>query len=125
MADRALRFCGHAGCGNLTTGKYCEEHKGDAVLQARAQDERRGSSAERGYNWKWHKYSAAFLRRPENKICKLHLEGCTIVAECVDHIDPPDGPSDPRFWDKHNHQAACLHCNSVKGHRKIKGTFEL
>jgi 5-methylcytosine-specific restriction protein A len=36
----------------------------------------------------------------------------------VDHIDPPDGPGDPRFWDTANHQPACIHCNSVKGHKK-------
>ena len=61
----------------------------------------------------------------ENQFCSLRLPGCTFIAQCVDHIDPPDGPDDPRFWDKNNHQPACIHCNSVKGHRKIVGSYKV
>jgi 5-methylcytosine-specific restriction protein A len=62
-----------------------------------------------------------FIKHPDNIFCKLQLNGCTNLAECTDHIVPPTGPSDPLFWDKSNHQAACIHCNSVKGHTSIKG----
>lgn len=130
MAEKALHFCRHPGCGSLTTEAYCdvhaELHAGEQKTKDRERDRRRGSARERGYSSRWDRYSKAFLARPENKICKLHLDdGCTILADCVDHIDPPDGPGDPRFWDKKNHQPACIHCNSVKGHRALKGTFDL
>lgn len=122
MPRRSPRFCSHPGCSRLVTDTYCEEH---AKLHEKQSDVARDSSHKRGYNWRWRNYSKAFLRRPENQICKLHLPGCTILAECVDHIDPPDGPDDPRFWDKSNHQAACIRCNSVKGHKNIRGDYEL
>ena len=32
-----------------------------------------------------------------------------------------NGAISPKFWDKANHQPACIHCNSVKGHKNIKG----
>lgn len=123
--QKAMRLCKHPGCTNLTTSGYCDQHKDEARERERIADRRRGTARERGYNYRWHKYSKAFLSRPENKFCKLHLDdGCNILAECVDHIDPPDGPNDRRFWDASNHQAACIHCNSVKGHRKMVGTYE-
>ncbi len=122
MPARALHFCNHLGCSKLVTDTYCIEH---AALHTKQQDKNRGTASERGYGWRWQQYSKAFLRKPENQIYKLHLPGCTILAQCVDHIDPPEGPDNPRFWEKTNHQASCIHCNSVKGHRKLKGKFEL
>lgn len=122
MPSRAKHFCNHPGCAELVSDTYCPEH---VALHAREEDRRRGSAATRGYGYKWQQYSKGFLRKPENQICKLHLPGCTILAQCVDHIDPPDGPGDPRFWDKKNHQPACIHCNSVKGHRMQVGTYDL
>lgn len=122
MPTRSLHFCNHPGCSELVTDTYCTEH---AVMHVKQQDKARGTAHERGYGYRWQQYSKAFLRKPENQICKLHLPGCTILAQCVDHIDPPDGPKDPRFWAHSNHQPACIHCNSVKGHRKLKGEFEL
>jgi 5-methylcytosine-specific restriction protein A len=129
MANKALRFCCHYGCNELTTERYCDKHKAEHEQQRKERfkeyDKRRGSSQERGYNHRWQLYSKAFLRKPENQICKLHLPGCTLIAECVDHIDPPDGPHDPRFWEKSNHQPSCIHCNSVKGHRVMVGEYDM
>ena len=122
MPTRPARICGQAGCSELVydgSGR-CEKHRRQT---RREQDERRGSAHERGYTARWQKYRAWFLRQPGNQICKLRVDGgCALVAQCVDHIDPPDGPDDPRFWDYNNHQASCIHCNSVKGRRKIVGT---
>lgn len=120
MAQRAKKPCAYPGCRELVAGgeRHCEVHKKKVQQQA---DARRGSAHERGYTYRWRKYSAWFLRQPENAICKLQLQGCSRVSECVDHIDPPDGPDDPRFWDTNNHQGACIHCNSAKGHRKMEG----
>ena len=131
---KAHRFCNHPGCNNFATQYgYCDRHIEDyyikmertkAAANKRA-DKRRGTARQRGYTYRWDKYSRAFLARPENKFCKLHLDdGCNILAQCVDHIEPPSSANDPLFWDASNHQAACIHCNSVKGHRKIIGTYE-
>lgn len=134
MANRAARFCKHNGCANIVRGEsnYCDAHRAEAEAEAqrRAQanqkrgDMCRGSSRERGYTTAWSKYSKAFLSKPENKFCCLRLDdGCAVVSQCVDHIDPPDNAKDKRFWDKSNHQPACIHCNSVKGHRFMIGKY--
>lgn len=134
VALRSSCLCSFPGCSRLApaSDRFCSVH----IAQARAEaderrrawlkrsDARRGSSRERGYTSAWNKYSKAFLSRPENQFCVLHLDGgCAVVAQCVDHIDPPDNARDPRFWDKSNHQPACIHCNSVKGHRYMVGTY--
>ena len=133
MATRSAKFCKYPGCNNIVTGcNYCKDHKAEAAAEEekrkqakqRRGDLRRGSSRERGYNTAWSKYSKAFLSRPENQFCRLHLDnGCALVAQCVDHIDPPSSATDPLFWDKSNHQPACIHCNSRKGHKKIIGSY--
>ena len=127
MPDRALRPCKHVGCPALTRDKngYCTDHSGEARSADKRYEASRGGSTKQGYTYRWQQYAKRFLSQPENQICKLHLPGCTLIARCVDHIDPPNGPNDPRFWDKSNHQGACIRCNSVKGHKKMKGNFEL
>ena len=117
MPYKPLRPCLQPGCPELVSKGYCDKHKKDKEY-----DRRRGTANQRGYTYRWQKYSRHFLSRPDNVFCKLQLLGCTNLAECVDHIVPPDGPDDPRFWDPANHQAACIHCNSVKGRRAQKGT---
>ena len=121
MPKRPKKPCSQPGCPNLVeagTGGRCELHKRQADQEY---DRRRGSSSQRGYTARWQRYSKRYLKQPDNVLCMLRLPGCNVVAQCVDHIDPPDGPNDPRFWDSKNHQPACIHCNSVKGHRYLKG----
>lgn len=118
MPTKPLRPCRVHGCKNLASNGYCDDHKGCEQKEA---DTRRGTAHQRGYTYRWQKYSKQFLSRADNAFCKLQFQGCANVSQCVDHIDPPSGPSDPRFWDSKNHQAACIHCNSVKGNRKIAG----
>lgn len=124
MPNRAKRVCSYPGCTALVITGRCDKHK--TTQSAKQYDKERGTAAERGYNSRWRKYSHWFLKQPGNQLCALRLDdGCTYAAECPDHIDPPDGPDDPRFWDPNNHQPACIHCNSVKGRRKIVGTHGL
>lgn len=126
--NRPYQPCKHCGCPELTRNQngYCDTHVQNAIDRDRASDRRRGTAQERGYTYRWAKYSKWFLRQPGNQICKLHIDdGCTIVAQCVDHIQPHKGQSDPLFWDNGNHQPACIHCNSVKGNRYIKGTYDM
>ena len=127
---RARKFCRYPGCPNFVGHgpRYCDTHAAEEIEEQRrneaARDRRRGSAKQRGYDARWSRYSKWFLSRPQNQFCVLHLDdGCAGVAQCVDHIDPPEGPNDPRFWDYSNHQPACIHCNSVKGHRKLRGNF--
>lgn len=128
MPTKSKRLCQHPGCPNLTTDRFCPAHAADEMLLAkqreRAEDRRRGTAAQRGYTARWARYAKAYLARPENKFCVLHLDdGCAGVAQCVDHIVPPASPEDPLFWEGGNHQPACIHCNSVKGRKKIIGTY--
>lgn len=130
MPSKSLKFCNHPGCRGLTTESYCEEHKaeGEAKKQEAFSryDKRRGNAQDRGYNGLWQKRSKRYLSRPENQICKLHLDDrCAVVAQCVDHIIPHNGPDDPLFWDESNWQASCIRCNSVKGRRTMKGTYDI
>ncbi len=129
MANRSLRFCSHAGCNAFACGgRYCNAH---AMAHAREEDEkkrsadrRRENAHDRGYNYRWSKYSKWFLSQPENQFCVLHLDcGCAGVAQCVDHVRPHTGQKDPLFWERANHQPACIHCNSVKGNREQRGTY--
>ena len=118
VPNKPKRPCSKPGCNVLTDFRYCDMHIKE---QSRIDDRMRGSAHERGYTSRWQRYSKWFLSRPENVLCKLELVGCTIFSRCVDHIDPPNGPDDPRFWDTTNHQSACIHCNSVKGRKKMVG----
>jgi 5-methylcytosine-specific restriction enzyme A len=119
---KAKRPCNAPGCSELVPSgeRYCQQHKRQ---EQRRYDERRGTAHERGYTYRWSKYSKWFLRQHGNQICKLRIDGrCTLAAGCVDHTVPPKGPSDPLFWDPDNHQASCVVCNSIKGKREIAGS---
>ena len=119
MPSKLPRPCTYPGCPALVSeGSRCQEHK---AQQTRQYDERRGTAHQRGYTARWQRYSKWFLRQPDNVFCKLQLPGCANMAQCVDHIQAPNGPNDPLFWELSNHQASCLHCNSVKGHRTMVG----
>ena len=115
MTTRPKRPCSYPGCSQLVATGYCDKHK------QQSSEHRRGSAAQRGYTSKWAKYSKWFLKQPGNHICKLRLPGCDYVARCVDHIQPPKDKDDPLFWLKSNHQSSCIHCNSVKGRKTMKG----
>jgi len=72
----------------------------------------RPSSAGRGYGVRWQKYSRAFIKK--HPLCEICLKrGITTAARCVDHIRPHKGDM-KLFWEKSNHQSACIPCNSRK-----------
>ena len=122
MPVRPKRPCAYPGCPELVGAgeRYCPIHR---KQEQKHFDRLRGTANQRGYTYRWGKYSKWFLSQPENQVCKLRLDKrCKLVAECVDHIVPPSGPYDPLFWDKKNHQASCLICNSIKGNKAIRGS---
>lgn len=117
MPYQLKKPCNRPGCPELVHGRFCESHK---KKHQQEQDLHRGNAHQRGYTSRWSRYSKWFLRQPENVFCMLQLRGCTNLARCVDHIHPC-GPDDPSFFDPDNHQAACIHCNSMKGRKNLMG----
>ena len=103
------RPCTWPGCGELTDGGRCEKHKRQERKQI---EDARGTAHQRGYTFRWSKYSKAYIRaHPLCAICQR--AGIIKATECVDHIIPHKGDSE-LFWDPANHQAACKQCNDRK-----------
>jgi len=112
------KVCARRGCGRLTHKRFCDQHERE---HHREEDARRGSANQRLYDYWWQKNSKAFLRLPENALCKIigrHGEGepCNRPAGTVDHIIPHRG-NKALFRDVTNWQAACHDCNSWKSGR--------
>jgi 5-methylcytosine-specific restriction enzyme A len=88
---------------------YCRPHRQVARQQ---QDERRGTAAERGYDSRWRKVRAGFLR--SHPLCaRCEQDGVTTAATVVDHIVAHRGDR-AKFWDHDNWQALCKHCHDRK-----------
>lgn len=96
MPTRPKQPCAHPGCPNR---KPCPIHK-----RQRTEDTR-PSAAERGYDQKWRRTRAAFLKKHPTCV------GCGGDASEVDHIVPlKDGGTNE--WS--NLQAMCKSCHSNK-----------
>ncbi len=82
-------------------------------------DANRASSNERGYDSRWRKARAAYLRK--HPLCKAHLDRGEIAAATdVDHIKPHRGAK-ALFWDSSNWQSLCHACHSEKTAREDGG----
>ncbi|CAG9184237.1 HNH endonuclease [Cupriavidus respiraculi] len=118
MPSKAPRPCRHPGCPRYAAGgtAYCADH---AVKRSTEAEERRGSSAARGYGGKWQRERAEYLKA--NPICVEHRKAGRIVpATVVDHIVPHKG--DQRlFWRRSNWQALCKSCHDRKTAREDGG----
>ncbi len=105
--------CAEPGCAALVyDGRHCQEHKREV---AKAYDDRRGSSAQRGYDSKWKKARAQFLR--DNPLCAMcQAKGRFVAARVVDHKLPfrrADGSIDRHLqWSRSNWQSLCTPCHS-------------
>ncbi|WP_350343240.1 HNH endonuclease signature motif containing protein [Proteinivorax tanatarense] len=97
--------CKHPGCPNLTGKRYCDIHTDD-----------RPSAAKRGYDSRWRKARARFLK--VHPLCvRCNSEGKLIKATVVDHIIPHRG-DELLFWDESNWQALCKRCHDRKTRNK-------
>jgi 5-methylcytosine-specific restriction protein A len=88
-------------------------HVRSAAQRNREHDRRRGSFRQRGYDARWDKARAAYLR--QHPMCVMcERAGRQVPATVVDHIRAHRG--DQRlFWDEANWQSLCLpHHNSTK-----------
>ena len=106
--------CTQPGCPALVdSGGRCPIHKRQ---QYRAQDQQRGTSTERGYNSRWQRARARYLRR--HPLCVECLKADRVVAAAlVDHIIPHRG-NKRLFWDESNWQSLCASCHDSKRGRE-------
>lgn len=74
---KRLAPCTVQGCPTLTRTNRCPEHEREADLK-------RGTAAERGYDGRWRKIRADYLKR--HPFCQ-DPEGCIEKATDVHHID--------------------------------------
>jgi 5-methylcytosine-specific restriction enzyme A len=109
MPSKAKKPCSYPMCPNLTTERYCDEHKKKINKQY---DQQRGTAAQRGYDARWRKARKYFLSK--NPLCVRCMEqGRLTIATVVDHIIPHKGDK-KLFWDSNNWQALCASCHSRK-----------
>ncbi|KIA78859.1 hypothetical protein QR66_19165, partial [Chromobacterium piscinae] len=111
---------------------YCEAHRKETRREV---DQRRGSAASRGYDSRWAKARATFLRRRplcECEACKRL--GLLTPATVVDHIRPHKlkvalESGDPNriaqaqalFWDSRNWMPMAKRCHDRKTAREDGG----
>lgn len=113
---RALKVCSATDCAELVPSGRCDACR-------RRAEQKRGSAAARGYDARWVRRSAAYLRR--HPFCVLRLPGCTLLATEADHY-PVDkrtllaqGVPDPDA--DHRLRALCHHCHSLETARLQPG----
>lgn len=117
MPPAPKRPCRKPGCGILGTTAFCEKHtikrEAEVKVERIKYDKERGTSASRGYGYRWTQYSK--LYRQNNPLCvKCEAAGKLTPVQCVDHIKPVSGPDDPLFYEPTNHQSLCKTCHSIK-----------
>lgn len=110
-----MKFCNHPGCSTLVQSGYCDKH----VKVKRIYDNRRESSAKRGYDARWKVARRKFLDC--NPLCiECQNNGMLTEATVVDHIIPHKG--DYRlFWDINNWQPLCKRHHDSKTAREDGG----
>ncbi len=87
MPYAAKKPCLAFNCGVLSDHSYCPEHMRKKKAE---KDRQRPNARRRGYDYKWEKDRARYLR--ENPLCTIHLQdGRTERATVVDHIIPHRG----------------------------------
>lgn len=101
---RPARICPEPGCPEF---EPCVKHP------KVEQPDTRANSAQRGYDGRWRKYSEDYRRRHPH-CAECLRQGRQSPAAVVDHIQPITGPTDPRFWDRSNHEGKCLSCHAIK-----------
>jgi 5-methylcytosine-specific restriction protein A len=117
MALAPRKPCRYPSCGVLGNTPYCEKHtikkEVEVVAERIKYDKERGTSASRGYTYRWSQYSK--LYRQSNPLCVMcEAEGRLTKAQCVDHITPVSGPDDPEFYNPKNHQSLCNVHHNIK-----------
>ena len=105
--------CSYRSCpSSATRSGLCKKHYNQL-------DKQRGTSSERGYNWRWHKSTVLYLN--DHPLCKVcEAEGRVEPARVVDHINPHRGDY-TRFWAEDNWQGLCFRHHNEKTVRQDGG----
>jgi 5-methylcytosine-specific restriction protein A len=111
---RGLRPCTQPGCPTLVATGYCDQHTKE---RRRASDAKRPSASQRGYDAKWRRTRADYLRT--HPICE-DPEGCIAPATDVHHLDGL-GPNGPRGHDHQNLESRCHSHHSQETAREQRG----
>ncbi len=106
MPDRPQHPCAHQGCNTLVRGaSKCEVHR-------RKADQERGTSTERGYDYKWMQKRKDYLAK--HPWCSDPFgdhAGQKVRATHVDHVLPKsEGGKD----EESNYDGKCDHCHNKK-----------
>lgn len=105
---RSRKPCRVPLCPGLTAGKYCDAHAHLEKKAKREWDSLRGTATERGYDARWGRFRAMFLRK--HPICGC---GCGLPSQEIHHIVPIKGPDDPLFYEENNLLALTKSCHSA------------
>ena len=106
MPKKPKRPCSYQGCGKLTDGQYCDEHK--QTIERQYNRYLRDPETNKRYGRAWKKLRARFLlQHPLCQQCKC--EGRLAAAEEVHHILPL---ANCGTNDDSNLMALCKSCHS-------------
>ncbi len=99
--------------GKRQRGQACDRcGRGGRKEARKACDDRRGTSAQRGYGHAWQKARLGYLR--SHPLCvECAKDGRVTAASVVDHIVPHRG-NQTLFWDSENWQALCAEHHNAK-----------
>ena len=103
MPTQPLRSCTYPGCPTLVARGRCERHKYERRADSRP------SASRRGFNAKWRRRRARYLR--EHPFCEIRVKCRGTRATDVDHKVPQaatGNESDDEL------QSACHRCHSWK-----------
>lgn len=109
MPQKPARPCRYPGCPALT-----DDHSGYCVRHLRfirkAQDEQRGTAAERGYDRRWQKYRLSYLA--DHPLCALCAKKEPPVVKAATEVHHIKALSDGGTHEENNLMALCHGCHS-------------
>ena len=106
LPRKPKRPCSYPGCGNLTDGRYCEEHR--QIAERHYNKYQRDPDTNQRYGRAWRRIRARYIQaHPLCEQCKS--EGRLTPAEEVHHILPL---ADGGTHDAGNLMALCKSCHS-------------
>jgi shikimate kinase len=117
MGRAAPKPCAHPGCPAVVPAsvRFCPDHaKGDKRQKFFDDEGKKLSASQRGYGSRWTKFSKWYRTSVEPLCRECSKEGNLTPAQVVDHIEPVEGPDDPRFFDQDEVQSLCRACHNRK-----------
>ena len=110
MPTKPKKPCSYPGCPNLTTGKYCEEHK--KKIDQEYNKYQRDDFTKSFYSSQAWKTTRKKHLELEPYCVECYKEGKIVKATIVDHIVPIKQGGDK--YDQSNLQSLCWSCHSKK-----------